>query len=94
MIPTYSLQIYGRKKEALNQLWSLMFFKQSKSKHSPSPQNKTQNAIPSEDKELHFIMHGMLLAFHQCIKLVTVFKISNGMISLGNTAFYQMSGGW
>lgn len=46
MISTYSPCIYGSKKEALNQLWSLMFFKLSESNNNENKQKTPQHAIP------------------------------------------------
>lgn len=52
-----------------------------------SESNKQRLKVQSQvSKQLHFIMHEPLLAFHQGRKVVTVFEVSNSLISLGNTA--------
>ena len=49
-------------------------------KQKKDNQKAPQNTIPNEDKQLHLIIHELPLAFHQCMKVVTVFKVSNVLI--------------
>ena len=94
MISTYSPCICGRKKEALNQLWSLMFFKLSESNNNNKNKRKTpQHAIPSEDKQLHFIMHELLLASPKIRKSYDSVQ-SVRWFNNWEILYCQMSGGW
>ena len=49
-------------------------------KQKKDNQKAPQNTIPNEDKQLHLIIHELLLAFHQYVKVVTEFKVSNVLI--------------
>ena len=60
---------------------SLMYFNYlNQTNKKKDNQKAPQNTIPNEDKQLHLIIHELPLAFHQCMKVVTVFKVSNVLI--------------